>query len=224
MLEESYKQGAFENLTAAECITEYGTSFLTSRQDVILAHRSQDGQNESLHHELSWFAEGRGRESFRWICYFNYRAPDAHCEPALANLRANSDNWLPTGLPRGDERVNYCLSRRTNDLCRVNFSMSVAVSVVACNFVKLAIFVYIAVYLTPDRLIVLGDSIQSFLARPDIYSVNGCLLSMSDVIHPKLNSTHIGSRHVGHGKQLNSARKRWLSSVRNSHLVLGGLL
>lgn len=195
LLEASFTPGKFENLTTADCITDYGTSFLTSRRDVILVHDFTDGQDMSLDWDRSYvFTQGSRRESFAWICDFPasstaqsiYTSRDKTCRADLGSIRANHTNWRPdtrSGIPGDGDRVKHCLSKPIQELCRVNFNIFTAISVVVCNLMKLAILAYIALYLAPDRLLVLGDSIQSFLSRPDIHSKNSCLLSMFHITH-----------------------------------------
>jgi hypothetical protein len=197
LLEASFTAGNFENLTAADCMTEYGTSFLTSRRDVILVHGFTDGQDMSLDWDRSYiFTQGSRRESFAWICDFPasstdrsiYTGRDKTCRADLGSIRANHTNWRPdtrSGIPGDGDRVKHCLSKPIQDLCRVNFNIFTAISVIVCNLVKLAILAYIALYLAPDCLLALGDGIQSFLSHPDVYSKNSCLLSMFHIDHSR---------------------------------------
>lgn len=252
LLEASYRYRDFDNLTVADCITEYRKGFLTSRRDVILVHSFSSARQISIEWDQPTLFT-QDEEIFSWICSFpvhTVHPPDqTPCRLRLDAIGANVANWRPHMKYRWsseDEHITYCLSEPTTDLCRVNFSIYTAVGVVVCNVVKLVILAYTALYLAPDCLLVLGDGIRSFLSRPDIYSKNSCLLSMTSLLYPTdivfksaTNISELASYILIHilyiltpvdrdskgwagGRELISIPKRWLSSVSDMRLILGG--
>lgn len=206
LLEESYNPAAFDNLTASECIGEYGVSFLTSRRDVILVNEPIEGQNLTFYVQIA--DPMHQQDTFGWIC----SSFDAQCRPLLDSLRANTTDWQPHY-----HRVKYCLSRAIDQLCRVNFDIFLAVSVISCNLVKVAILVYIAMYLAPDRLLVLGDAIQSFLTRPDLPSGDNPLLSARHARH----FSSYNRRPWASVSTLTSVGRRWRTPVSQARWAVG---
>lgn len=104
------------------------------------------------------------------------------------------------------------------ELCRINFNLYLAAAVLASNAIKLVIITFIAVRLSPDRLLVLGDAIQSFLSHPDPHSRSSCLAAANPVIDAtKLNNgTWVGVR------RFDSFQKRqWMSSIYLTRWVMG---
>lgn len=212
LLEDSGKPGALERLTPSECIDQYAVSFLTSRNDVILVSQVTGDRNITLDWDyVTTTNVGERMESFSWICSgLEIHEP---CRPKLDDIRKKADNWRPNG-----HRVKYCLSKPiTKQLCRVNFNIPLAIGVILSNLVKMVVLVYIAIYLAPDRLLVLGDAIQSFVARPDTYSKQSCLASLRQIRHSPSRGSWIGMR------VLTRVRKRWLSPVSAMRITVGAI-
>lgn len=226
LLEESFVPKAFEYLNASDCVSEYGVGFLTSRRDVILVHEAVEDANVTLFstaHPGNW-------ETFEWICFYREGFNTGACRVLLKTIRADIDNWRPYGDMLGSSesggkvRIKYCLSKPMSQLCRVNFNVLLAVVVVLSNLVKMVVLTYVALYLAPDRLLVLGDSIQSYISCPDLRSRDNCLLGAHDVQSGDdyLESTYDQRRWMA-VKPLASVEKRWISPVSNSRLVAGAL-
>ena len=63
--------------------------------------------------------------------------------------------------------ANYCLNKRVGEHCMVQFSLVILIIVVVCNFVKFVVMAHLCWRPLPQPLIALGDSISSFLSKPD---------------------------------------------------------
>lgn len=223
ILEDAARPGVFENLTVSECINQYAISFLTSRGDVILVHETVEGRNETVEMQTTSFNGGHG-EHFHWIC------PETASEPCRASLdiiRARPDDWRPSwetpgeSLENGGRRVKYCLSRPIEDQrCRVNFNIFLAAAILCANLVKMVVLGHVAMSLSPDRLLVLGDAIQSFITRPDPFSEQSCLTSAHDI----RNLSVPGRRQWQCAKTFTAVRKRVISSVGTRRVWIGVFL
>lgn len=217
LMDDFNTTGVLERLTPSECINEYTVSFMTSREDVILVQDMPKGMNFSADWDNTSFEYlTSSSEVFHWVCdNVEIYKP---CRPRLDDVKANADNWKPYG-----HRVEYCLSRPIEQqLCRVSFNLFLAVGVIICNFIKMGILAYTALYLAPDRLLVLGDAVQSFISRPDVFSRQSCLASMRrirDMAAP-------GQRLTGWTgeRTLVPVRKYWISPVGKSRVAVGVLL
>lgn len=176
---------------------------MTSREDLILVHDVSEPYSSSLNWTTAEFSGGE--ETFRWICNSTIK-PDGVCQPFLGEVKRNASDWRPFGT-----RVRYCLSRpMEQQKCRVNFNIWLAAGVIICNFIKMCVLAYMVLKLAPDRLLVLGDAIQSFLTCPDLYSLNSSLVSIRHV----RNSYH-GDKGPWQGpRRLDPLRKPWILTLK----------
>lgn len=227
-LMDSYRAGELERLTAADCIDEYAISFVTSRDDVILVHELEGGKDDDSNknsdrnitfHQTAYTQTFiQFSEPFQWICNLTvsdmiYPKP---CRPKLDAIREAADNWQPN-----HHRIEYCLSKPMPQLCRVNFNIFLAVGVILCNLIKMLVLGYIALYLSPDRLLVLGDAIQSFIAHPDLRSRESSLASRKIVRDTA--SQAAGKPWTG-VRTLQTITKRRLTPVGTTQWTVGVLL
>ncbi|KAF5707581.1 hypothetical protein FMUND_11015, partial [Fusarium mundagurra] len=169
-----------ENLTALECINEYGIAFQTRRSDLLVvvdtsqsgvSKRAHDAQPASLHNvRRAACAEA----DYDWIC--PELSCDDPCRLQLPLIRRQSDNWRPWG-----NRVEYCLSQPAPQRCRLNFDVYLAGIILGVNLIKAITLAFIAIRPPKEPLFILGDAIQSFLTRPDENSRENCLASARTV-------------------------------------------
>ena len=200
----------FERLTPAECIDAYSSSFVTSRSDVILVRETARGNNFS-HITASLDGVGAHQEMYDWICW----GYDVSCSTGLGSIRDDAENWAPFG-----DRIQYCLSRpMPKELCRVNYNLWLAMSIIVVNAAKLGILIHAALYLSPDRMLVLGDAVQSFLSQPDVFSQQSCLASISQSHHTI--SFKAPKQHPAGPRMLVRRTKRWISPVSGTQISVG---
>lgn len=216
----------FDRLDPFDCINEYAVSFLASRGGVFLVHELEEG-DDFLRGRDALLRLGTARfgnpdivpfeETFGWVCAGLERKSSERCRPFIDDIRSNASSWQPAI----DRPVKYCLSRpMENQRCRVNFNIPLAIGVLASNLVKMAILGYVTLYLAPDRLLVLGDAIQSFLARPDPSSSNSCLASIQLV-----KSSFSSKRTPWRGaRALLQVTRRWITPVGKKRVRAGVFL
>ncbi|KAI6764331.1 hypothetical protein HG530_008120 [Fusarium avenaceum] len=170
-----------DNLTALECINEYGVTFQTKRSDVILVVDTSSPMSESkrargIHSNL---LHNVRRVACPWTDY-DWVCPDSVCDSPcrqqLPQVKRQPDNWRPFG-----NRVEYCLSKPAQERCRLNFDVHLAAIILVVNFIKATILAFIAVRPPKEPLFVLGDAIESFLSVPDENSRGSCLASAHTV-------------------------------------------
>ena len=75
--------------------------------------------------------------------------------------------------------VQYCLSQRVEEHCKLQFSVVIMVMVMICNLIKTVSMGWIAWKQDPEPLVTLGDAIVSFLDRPDITTKGCCMKGKS---------------------------------------------
>jgi len=96
------------------------------------------------------------------------------CPAKVKNI--NRDDWAPLG-----NRVDHCLSEQVPGLCRVQFSLSIAWTVIAFNVSKVAILLIVFFFLREDPLTTMGDAVASFLDRKDETTAGLCLMTRNQI-------------------------------------------
>lgn len=93
--------------------------------------------------------------------------------------------WSPYG-----NLVRYCMVEQVEELCRLQFSLPIAIAVITANFIKLVcIDLTLVKYKKHAALVTLGDAIASFLEHPDPKTVGRCLYSRR-LMEAEWNSNH----------------------------------
>jgi len=119
-------------------------------------------------------------DDFEWVCP-NYRKGNCTISPS-----ANGSDWS-TSVPSRDngggaERavIQYCLSQPVQEHCKLQFSLAIMVVVVLCNLVKAVCMGFIVWRKDPEPLVTLGDTVSSFLNRPDPTTAKSCISGKSE--------------------------------------------
>ena len=93
----------------------------------------------------------------RWLCNSpESSTPDHICDSAAQNSAAQ--NFTVGGQP-----IDFCLSNTLNhENCQLQFSVTILVVVIICNFIKLCCMVL--TFLEPSpTLVTIGDAIDDYL-------------------------------------------------------------
>ena len=168
------KKPTFENLSSRDCLKKYVGPIISNRADVILvsSNRSTNWQPPELlianfpveFSEYSSEDYGAGA----WMCKIEDANDMNYCDLQRAASSYRSDAFE-------DQDVQYCLSQRAEEHCKLQFSAIIMVIVVVCNLIKLGCMGYVAWRQDPEPLITLGDAVESFLAREDTTTRGVCL-------------------------------------------------
>jgi hypothetical protein len=202
---ESALAGELDRLDNEDCIQSYGKMYLSNRRNLLLVGSTfpltvNDTTfipsifipNEVIDEPMApWNC---AVDPVPWIC------PTQNCEVACVNRlnEVEPQNWVVAvyvlesvepGKPVNFETVNitsstksvdYCLSQTTEESCKLQFSLPIAIVIIFFNFFKAVIMLILAFGLQEARVQTIGDFIASFLIQPD-HIVNGrCLYSASD--------------------------------------------
>ena len=97
------------------------------------------------------------------------------CDAYLNQIEANAENWQPYGYD-----FDYCLAEHIEQQCSYNGNIPIILTVIVCNTVKVIVMLIVAVRLTDDPLITIGDAIESFLEVPDKTTKDLCLFDRRD--------------------------------------------
>jgi hypothetical protein len=90
--------------------------------------------------------------------------------------------------------VDYCLIQSAPEQCTLEYSLIILLVVMGCDVLKLVAMVSTLLWVAEQPLATVGDSIASFLEKPDPFTLGRCLLQQQDVrrtariIHSKRTS------------------------------------
>lgn len=178
----------WDRLEPIACINSYATEFLSTRRNLVavvqpktspdgtpLRSMSRNGSVERvISHTFRFDNQKPGTFDFyNWIC----QAPDGNtrygldasemsssypCSLKLSKIRTHSDRWHSNGWD-----IKYCLSEPVKGECSLNFSLSIVVIVIICNFGKSLLMFLVAFGIRDNPLITIGDAVDSFLNSND---------------------------------------------------------
>ncbi|KAL9034312.1 MAG: hypothetical protein Q9180_005478 [Flavoplaca navasiana] len=169
------------------CIQKYGRQFISTQGDFLaVSHALNDSFSIKFIDTAYPKTDNGGGPSYNWMCDLY---PDAQhginneqcrLEVLLPKatkwaIRSNRRNFPNYGMPWQPDPVDYCLSRRVKEECRLQFSLALLIVVIICNFVKAACMIVIVYRHDAVPLITLGDAIASFLDDPDSITQGNCV-------------------------------------------------
>lgn len=197
-------------MDSAACIDAYAEEFQTQHGNVALVV-AQDFRNYSTYDwtdqaELfrsvdldSKFSSG----PYAWICGQIDRSlgDKRGCDEMIPEIKRNETGWAPFG-----KKVEYCLSERVEQHCKLRFSTAAAAIVIAINAVKVVFIGVCAFGMREKPLLTMGDAVASFLENPDSETKDMCLASKSDIVRWRKTW---GSRLM----TFRAVRRRWYSAA-----------
>ncbi|KAF2399477.1 hypothetical protein EJ06DRAFT_538344 [Trichodelitschia bisporula] len=177
--------GGMEKLEKEDCLAAYVQDFKTVRGHLLLVSPESESWPGPHYEPGAAVAAveaidpvlGADKDDClpgSWVCGANWPC-SMPCKSQLKGLQANSSHWEPFG-----KHVDYCLSQRTIERCRLQSSTHLSIVVTVVCFLK-AVAMFCVVFTAKDRpLLTVGDAISSFLQEPDLYTKGMCLRSKSD--------------------------------------------
>ena len=207
-LQKSALAGELDRLNNEDCIQSYGKMYLSNRRNLLLVKsevaflngwsipsNTSIPSDTSIPSIPSIFIPNEvidkpqpplncAVDPVPWIC------PNYDCEVACVNrlYEVEPRNWKPQdwkGYIVGP--VDYCLSQPTEESCKMQFSLPIAIVIIFFNFFKAVIMLILAFGLREARVQTIGDAIASFLIQPDDIVNGRCLYSVSDFKHAGLS-------------------------------------
>ncbi|KAI7165325.1 hypothetical protein KC349_g318 [Hortaea werneckii] len=170
------------NLTTSECMTAYGTSFLSEYRNVVAITSARGNQTSNT---MIWSETVRlnsqhvsyGQVLYEWICrdaQEEWKQYVWKCNVAAASQ--NASNWTIHY-----HQIDYCLAQATQRRCKLQFSIQILATVIVMNVCK---FICMFLKLWRQRaatLVTIGDAMSSFLDQPDSLTKNRCLMGRLDL-------------------------------------------
>ena len=204
-------QSLLQNLSNAECVQAYANPIVTRRSNVVLVTALPSDENNSVLNLLPDIRPGfdfAARYSgfdypsaSAWTCFTK-----PHCNYTIKHNYVNEDtptNWDTWSSNLAS--VDYCLSEREEDHCKLEFSIAIMIIVIICNGTK-ALCIGLLVWKKDLRpLTTLGDAIASFLEEPDSATKGQCMKNQG---HFKNSHDWEPSAHEWHAR-----RQKWFSAA-----------
>ena len=168
----------YERLDESSCIKEYGIDYLSSRRHAVVVV-SNSTPSDTVLGFLDWTYS---QPQNSWVCGTSLGSnmtlatlpiSDFDCSISVA---LSNDTWY-----MADQVVEYCLSERVPDVCRLQFAVPIMVVVLCCNFIKLLCMALTMWSCKEFSMVTLGDAIGNFLERPDPYTQGMCTVTKKQI-------------------------------------------
>jgi hypothetical protein len=89
----------------------------------------------------------------------------------IEHLQTHIQEWQPFG-----KQINYCLAEKLEQNCRLEYSAHLVLVVLLMGLLKMVVVLYIALKVDDVPLLTIGDTVSSFLHRPEAKTEGMCLL------------------------------------------------
>lgn len=176
-LQDIKTNDSYVKLQNKECVDTYSAPIISTNSDLFLVSDYQDANN-SLIWSGTEIDTGFGDNVF---CYLQLCDRTTHPRNLSVNIselwqqygrNASFDGYPPT---LGNLSIDYCLSKRAKENCKLQFSLTIMIVVIICNMIKTVCMAIISWKQDPEPLVTLGDAIASFLDRPDVTTGRHCI-------------------------------------------------
>jgi hypothetical protein len=172
-------ENSFQRLDNADCIHAYAQSTISGYSDVVLiTNYSTPSSTPIVFYYSLVNSFERDQLPFAWICQESQSGSLAS-NPVFCNAPAieqHASEWTVEG-----KKIDYCLSRKIDEHCKLQFSTYAMGAVIACNGVKTICMLLTLLLHTEDIIVTLGDAISSYLKKGDPLTADKCLLEASDL-------------------------------------------
>ncbi|KAL4796123.1 hypothetical protein BDV19DRAFT_361546 [Aspergillus venezuelensis] len=176
--------GSLEQLDSAACVNAYATTFQTRHGDVLLVTDDVNSTNQYPYvaSQIVYTplagpqADLPFGDPYGWLCEDNSWS---WCNTDLSGVRSDAKhgNWTVYADDERTYHVDSCLAVKVPELCKLQYSLPLTITVIAVNAIKAIIMCYMVVMMAGVPILTTGDAIASFLNRSDEYTQGRCLLS-----------------------------------------------
>lgn len=210
-------RSTFEHLSVRDCIQAYAQPTISGRSDVILITNSTlDTTSSTVFYFQHVNSFERDHLPYSWICRDAPLAATAtttsFCD--ASRLAQDASKWTIEGW-----KIEYCLSRRVEQHCKLQFSIYMMAAVIVCNGVKIICMLLTLFQHKEDIIVTLGDAISSYLRKADPVTAHNCLLEARHV----QKSTRGGPSQIAlecHPRTPTMPGARWASGVSWTRWIL----
>ncbi|KAI6820880.1 hypothetical protein KC332_g9447 [Hortaea werneckii] len=125
------------NLSASECITAYGTSFVSEYRNIVAVTSARGNQTDNTVLYSVWpnFDMEHGYLTYGWICLDSpntdgygdlYELVMTECD--VASSRKHASDWTIN-----KHKIDYCLAQVAQPHCKLQFSLVILATVIVMN-------------------------------------------------------------------------------------------
>lgn len=211
---------SLQRLEPVECMSAYRSSLVSDRRSVLLVtSNSSAAVNGSLvdftYRNIDATNAGQNFygglfDPLSWMCaFFLTYDSDTVCNADDAIKRV--DSWTLFQQP-----IEYCLSEKVTDHCRLQWSTTIMIVVICANIMKLLAMIAALWTLPQNTLAMVGDAAASFLSHPDPTTEGACLLSRDNIVKERKGkawspTTKPGARNFAKSQQSHHSQhhQRW---------------
>ncbi|MCJ1471140.1 hypothetical protein MMC07_009788 [Pseudocyphellaria aurata] len=230
-LHEAARNGSksLQPLNNSACIQAYAHDFLSDRSNLLLI--ASDANSTSTPAVFSTtttrdISTGCGSAAYSWICAEPYYSCNDPCQSHLSEVLADAEHWHPYHAESEvASEVKYCLSQKTPEHCKLQFSLQIVIVVIVINTLKLVLMVYVVFGLKETPLMTVGDAVASFLNKQDPTTRGCCLVSKFDIKVNKLRWQYRdGESNAPVAKEWLPTKVRWARAVSRTRWWSCGLM
>jgi hypothetical protein len=217
---------SYERLENDDCRRKYAQYFNADRSDVVVITQALSNANTSM--ILGGASAGWGPWPYRWLCPAEARQKLA-CASRVSRDRGE---WIFPGF--GGPKVSYCLSKRMDKKCRLEYGLWATALTVVANALKLLCFTATYWLLkrkvtsvrrsdlidgTTQPLVTAGDAIASFLALEDTETQGMSIVDKDDFDNGIWDHRWVGINPMKWQEQTKRCRfraigvRRWLTGT-----------
>ena len=173
-LQDHKKNHSFVKLESKECVDTYSAPIISTNSDLILISDCPDAGNSLVWYNQDLNSPMLGAPSGSLLCDIGLCLPTGNLGINISEHAVRSGNNSISRLALVCS-VDYCLSKRVREHCKLQFSLTIMIVVIVCNMMKAVCMAMISWKQGPEPLVTLGDAIASFLDRPDVATERNCI-------------------------------------------------
>lgn len=153
----------FERLDNTECIKAYFNTYVADRNHVVIVSSAESvGKDiQSISYFMTGWSNYGTCGSITPFCWMCSERNSCDTNTLLSDTSQWTIDWTGIGF-----RVDYCLSSSVKERCKLQFSLTILIVVIVCNFIKTFCMLLMLGSQQSPPLVTLGDAIASFLEFP----------------------------------------------------------
>jgi hypothetical protein len=182
-------KGQLERFSASDCVDKYSVPLQSAHGNLIIITNATSSGNAlvdyiiqepetsdvfGVYHALVPTEDAAGsEEQYSWICDTPSIKNDS-CFYEIDNIKGNIKNWT---VAAGNRTVDYCLSQKTDEHCKLQISLSMTLICILTITFKVMVMFAVALFVNETPLMTTGDAIETFMKDPDPFTQGMCMAS-----------------------------------------------
>lgn len=200
----------WQNLTNTECMRAYGQPFVSAHSTVLAITSNLNASEPLISLDDVQVGDWMEGAPYHWLCsaYPLLLHSNGGCD--LNILYSYSSNWTLDAYVNGSVPIQYCLSKRIEEHCRLQLSLTIMCIVMFCNVMKTICMYSVLRHQKSPPLVTLGDAIVSFLQVRDLTTENIYLADKYTFGPKNWDDSTMTYRRKSHSWLSSASLRRWL--------------